>query len=210
MGLKNACFISYAHGEGQLMKRFSEEFNKALGDELEPYMDKKIYIDSQRLLPGYQYNKALACAICESVCMVAVIVPKYFEHDYCVKELATMEAIENDRRTCMTDDALGDRGLIIPVVLRGTGEYIPDKIKNNIHYSDVFVKFDTSFCNISKNRGFMIEIRKIAKLIFDIYNVLKSHEQIANKDCHGFEFPNFNIAEWKQKQITMSPFWGAK
>lgn len=191
------------------MKRFSEEFNKALSDELEPYMDEKIYIDSQRLLPGYQYNSALARAICESVCMVAVIVPKYFEHEYCVKELATMEAIENERRSCMTENVLVYRGLIIPVVLRGTSEYFPDKIIKNIHYSDVFTNFNSSCCRIYKDRYFMVEIRKIAKLIFDIYKVLKNHDSIVYKDCDGFNFAE-DIDKWKPKEVTILPFWGAK
>lgn len=93
MPFKYACFISYPHGQYELMKSFIEQLKKALNNYLEPLLDEEVYIDVDRLEPGYHYNEALAKAICQSICMIVVYSPKYERHSYCLREYQAMECM---------------------------------------------------------------------------------------------------------------------
>jgi hypothetical protein len=65
MPFQHACFISYRHGQQQLMKRFVEDFHDALSSELEPLIDPlRVYRDVLRLEGGDFYNQALARSLC--------------------------------------------------------------------------------------------------------------------------------------------------
>ena len=77
MGFRYACFVSYCHGQHELMKGFIDQLKTALKAELELLMNEELYIDEERLSPGYRYNEELARAICQSVCMIVVYSPKY-------------------------------------------------------------------------------------------------------------------------------------
>ena len=52
MPLRYSCFISYCHGEGELMRRFIEDLTTALKSYLDPFFDEQIYIDEKRLQPA--------------------------------------------------------------------------------------------------------------------------------------------------------------
>lgn len=212
MEIKNACFISYCHGEGPLMMRFVKEFKEALSSSIEPYLDIKAFVDHEKLSPGDRYNDALAQAICESVCMIAIVVPKYFNHDYCLKELEMMKKIEKIRVKKIGQNALNNKGLVIPIILRGEIKNLPDEdMKRHIHCCD-FSKFNTSQPNINKSRLFVSEIEKIAKFIYDVYEELIKHNTIMSFDCARFRFNERDINKIKKPKITapLSPFFGAR
>ena len=209
MGIKNACFISYCHGEGRLMNRFVEEFKEALSSSIEPYLDIKIFIDHERLGPGYRYNDALAQAICESLCMVSIVVPKYFKHDYCLQEVVTMEKIQKIRTKKIGQPALENRGLIIPVVLRGEVENLPEKMKKHIHCCN-FSKFNTSSPKICETGSFVDKIDEIAKYIYELHEIFIKDNSILSFNCERFKFAKVNET-WQPKDTTpLSPFHGAR
>jgi hypothetical protein len=116
---KYACFVSYCHGQYELMTSFIDQLKSALDAYLDPLLDEGVFIDTGRLLPGYKYNETLAQAICQSVCMVVVYSPKYERHDYCVREYEAMVKLEGSRRALLGAAGQG-RGFIIPVILRGS------------------------------------------------------------------------------------------
>src|SRR5215510_8791933 len=91
MPFKYSCFISYCHGKEDLVRTFIEELKKALKRHLDAYLDEGVYIDEERLRGGDLYNEKLAEAICQSVCMIVVYMPKYERHPYCLREYAAME-----------------------------------------------------------------------------------------------------------------------
>ena len=93
-GFKYACFISYSHGEQELVKGFIDQFKAALKAYLEPWMEEEVYVDVDRLKAGFKYNEALAKAICQSVCMVVVYSPVYERRSYCGREYEAMERLE--------------------------------------------------------------------------------------------------------------------
>ena len=52
MPFEHACFISYCHGQ-DIMKNFVEQLQRAIDDELSLHFGYESYMDTQRLLPGY-------------------------------------------------------------------------------------------------------------------------------------------------------------
>lgn len=110
MAFRYACFISYCHGQYDLVKGFIDQLKTALKAELDALMNEELYIDEERLLPGYHYNEELAKAICESVCMVVVYMPKYESHEYCMREFEAMELLERKRDQLLGAAANASRG----------------------------------------------------------------------------------------------------
>ena len=66
MEFKYPCFISYCHGQKELMKGFICQLTRNLNSCMEPYFDEEAYYDKDRLKPGYHYNVELASAICQA------------------------------------------------------------------------------------------------------------------------------------------------
>ncbi len=197
------CFISHVHGKHELVKSFLEELKKALGSYLEPYFEKEPYIDEEGLSPGSRFNERLAEAICRSVCMIVVYVPKYDRHTYCLREYTAMEMLEERRLTLLGAEAARGCGLIIPIILRGEKDDLPEKIRDHIHFCD-FSKFSTASPDISANQEYVEKINKIAKYIYEQFKKFEDAGVDTCTDCHTFELPDEQqIKPWRVK--TTSP-----
>lgn len=116
-----SCFISYRHGQGQIKRRFVEEFHRALSAELELLRNEEVFLDKERLNGGDFYNEALARAIYESATLIVVYQPNYFDlqNPYCAREYRGMRALESRRLALIPHVEDRNHGLIIPIVLRG-------------------------------------------------------------------------------------------
>ena len=191
--IRYACFISYCHGQGKLMSRFITELRDGLRDSIEPYMDLEVFLDSDRLQVGYRYNEALGKAICQSLCMVSVFVPKYLEHDYCRRELQAMQLADRRRRRSLGGAPAGHHGCVIPIVLRGNIGDLPDTIKGHVHCGD-FSRFTTADRHLSYQKSFVTKIDDIAKYVYELYRNV-GHVAI---DCSQFSLPTSKQANrWK-------------
>ncbi|MCK6583971.1 MAG: toll/interleukin-1 receptor domain-containing protein [Anaerolineales bacterium] len=99
-GFKWACFVSYRHGQGDLLKNFINELTKALENRLGLLgMGLKVFVDRERLNPSYSVTPGLAEAICQSVCMIVVYNNGYFDKNnpFCAKEFCAMVELEKKR-----------------------------------------------------------------------------------------------------------------
>src|SRR5689334_9889604 len=122
MPRKNACFISFRHGDQELTRAFVEQLYRGLSNELEAQLgrDAGAFLDEKRLAGGYLFNETLARELCASSCLVMVYTPSYFDekHPYCAREYGAMVRLE-ERRFQHLEPAARQHGLIIPVVFRG-------------------------------------------------------------------------------------------
>lgn len=177
-GFQYACFISYCHGQGELMRRFIDDLKAALYSSIEPYMDQGVYIDEDRLRPGYDFNEALAEALCKSVCMVVVYSPRYDRHPYCHREFRAMEQLERQRYALLGAPQQKHR-LIIPIVVRGA-RFAPPVIKS-IQYCD-FSKYTTAGPSITSHPEYIAEIDRIAGYVYERY---QEFEPLAGDLCTG-------------------------
>ena len=165
---KYSCFLSYRHGQRDIKQRFIKEFHEALSNELELFRNEEVYIDWERLKGGDFYNETLARALYQSVCMVAIYQPNYFdpEHTYCAREYRAMTDLEAERLALFPDAADRNHSLIIPIILRGDGG-VPSEISRRRHLYD-FSKFMLIDSQISKHPLYAPSIRQIAEYIHDM------------------------------------------
>lgn len=186
------------------MKSFIEQLVKALEDYLDPYLDEEVYIDYKRLQPGYEYNEALASAICQSICMIVVYTPKYARHSYCLQEYAAMKEIEKERMELLAERADPGLRLIIPIILKGEIKELPSQIRECRHWCD-FSKFTLANTNISSNPEFIEKIEKIAKCINKHYEAF--HEVNVFNECNKFKLPSKEkIQPWREEPKMPLPF----
>jgi hypothetical protein len=167
MSLRYACFISYRQSVGVTLSELIEQFLTALGGELDPLVGAgRIFRDKEELKPGVFFEEKIAKAIHQSVCMIMVYTPTYFDkhHTYCAREFKTMEKIESERLKLLPKSH-NDNGLIIPVIFRGS-IYFPQEIKIK---RQCFNFEDPSLYHRRMNRHpyYAPKIREIADYIAD-------------------------------------------
>lgn len=195
MAFKYACFISYCHGQHDLIKGFIDQLKTALKGELETLLDEELFIDEERLKPGYEYDEALARAICESVCMIVVYSPRYVRHEYCVREYEAMRRLDERRRQLLGPAAHG-RGFIIPIILRADDEILA-RVRQHRHYAD-FSRFTLATPDMRRNPEYAGEIRKIADVIYEQYQLFRHAASDPCEGCVGFTLPPASdLATWR-------------
>jgi hypothetical protein len=64
MCIKWACFISYPHAQGDLVKNFTKQLKTALENEIGFPKGVGVFMDELRLEPGFNWHQALTNAIC--------------------------------------------------------------------------------------------------------------------------------------------------
>ncbi|HLK57009.1 MAG TPA: toll/interleukin-1 receptor domain-containing protein [Chthonomonadaceae bacterium] len=197
MPLKYGCFISYRTPVGLLEKRFIEDLELGLVSELEPYFgaDLAVWRDKQRLAGGDQLDPNLAAALCQSVCMILVYTPKYFDcaHPYCAREYRAMRMLEKMRLQLVQNQAERLHSLIIPVVVRGK-KVLPAEM-GTLYYD--FESFTLSQPELYKHPNYDVIFKQIAEYIYDRYLALQGVDLMPSP-CESFDLPALDdtIHEW--------------
>ena len=176
---------------------FIEQLATALESSIGPYLDQKVYVDDKRLMPGYNFDEALFKAICQSICMVVVYSPRYEVHIYCLREYTAMERIEMKRKEILGNNASNEVGMIIPIVLWGLQEGLPDKIRKQRHYVD-FSKVSTASMNMKRNSKYVKQIDWIAQIIFWHHQNIRDLGEDALDICDDLRPPSpEEIEPWR-------------
>jgi hypothetical protein len=213
MVFKHAAFISYRAGRGSEVKpgvttemnpyiEAIREFRQHLINELlmllEPEMST-VFLDRDNLVGGEHFDKAMATALCQSVCMILIYTPQYFSkvHPYCTREFCAMEDLER-RRFEKLGAGLDPRyGLIIPVALRYK-DRMPKHIRGRRQCYD-FPFLQKEDGSIQKHPTYLQDVNTIAGYIFERYLALAS---VGDEpcDCAGYELPTEDAAlAWLDK-----------
>ncbi len=192
MAFKYSCFISYCNCESEqqnnLLKNFVTQIKDLLSERIGLLLNESVYIDKERLKPGYRFNEALAEAICRSVCMVVVYVPRYKRSSYCLREYMAMEILQERRFDLIGKNEQHEKGLIIPIILRGEKK-LPGKIKNKIQFCD-FSNFLIADENMGGNVKFLEKIEEIARYIEEIYEYFEKYDVDFCGNCDSFKLPS--------------------
>jgi hypothetical protein len=196
MPFQYSCFMSYRRDLGEMGETFLDELCRAIDNEAKSYFEgEKIFRDSEELAGGDFFDERIASALCCSLCMIVVYVPKYFSpnNTYCAREYMAMERVE-----AMRFAALANRrrthGFIIPIVLRGP-EHLPKSIRQRRHYYD-FSKFSLADPQISRHPEFANAIKELAEHIYSLYRQFGSVKPDLCGGCDSFALPS--EAECKQ------------
>lgn len=193
---QHASFLSYRHGQGDIKRRFIEEFTRGLNNELELLGDESLFVDTKRLQGGDFFDEALARALYLSATMIVLYQPNYFDprHPYCAREYLAMCKLEEPRLALCTQQADREHGLVIPVVLRGPRD-LPVELRSRRHYED-FSEFTLVDQELYKHPEYAPKLRKIASYIKDRCDVLSRYE-VSFDGADQFTFPGDNTArEW--------------
>ena len=199
MSFEYSCFISYCHGQGKWIKQFVKKLEEELVDRLDFYLDQPIFLDDRRLGPGYRFNEAIPDAICKSICMIVVYVPKYKRKEYCLREFAAMQEIEEKRLAVLKGSISRKFGMIIPIILRGDLKSLPSWISNSYQYIDL-TKFATGTDDIFSAAETIQEIESIASTINEIYEVFEQAQADQMGICEEFQLPPLeNVSNMLEK-----------
>ncbi len=123
-------FISYRSSSREWVKEvFLPTFSHFLEEEAGKNVN--IFIDWHEIETGDAWNERLKNGLAFSKCLVSLLLPTYFESNWCKKEFAVFE--HRSRQLGMLSiDSPG--GLILPVVLH-SGRKFPDVV-NSIQFRD--------------------------------------------------------------------------
>lgn len=187
MGFEYGCFVSHVSAEEPLMTEFLASLVTALKSELEPYIDQPVFVDEERMQPGYRFNEALSRALCASACWIVVYVPQYWNRKYCMRELQAMLDLERSRRGILRN-RIDDRvSMIIPIILRGSLDELPAELNKAVHCLR-FNAFTTAEADILRNPSYIAEIAEVSSYIHGIYRL---GEEL-NCDCAEFAIPSLD------------------
>jgi hypothetical protein len=187
MPFKHSCFISYRHTKEYKGRRYTERIVEDLKAELELRVKEEVYRDVERLRGAEFYNEALASALCQSVCMVVLYWPTYFdlEHLFCAREFRAMEELER-RRLALVPAAEQLNGLILILALRGFDQ-IPAEIKGRRlckNFEDFTLK-----PNMRRDPAFQAAVLEIGRYIADRCGVFQD-AGVPATGCDSFRLPS--------------------
>jgi TIR domain len=182
MPFEYSSFISWAHARRPLGNAFVESLHRALSQEIELYAEAPVYLDRERVTTGNRVDPALASAICRSATWVIVFTPRYLKQEFCRREMAAMEMLEQRRREALGRHLRREDGLIIPVIFRGH-----DLIPNQLAARDPLdlSRFSTAYPKIAEDLAYAEEIKRIAAYIARMTEL----EADGAHDCGTFELP---------------------
>ena len=190
MPFEYSCFISYPHGQNNVLVPKVVDFVEGLEREILAVISKSVWVDTRNLPGGSRLDASVGPEMCKSACMILIYTPLYFdaEHDYCMRELKAMHELEEQRMPLLRDKG---KGLIIPIILRGVNEF-PKVLKRRIAYDFTDIAFSNPENKLSVR--FDDQIKKIAEYIIEIYRLLEKASPQLPQDCERFGLPTSEAA----------------
>lgn len=206
MNFKNACFFSYRHRPGKEYANWIDDIHGHLSDQVALYLSTQgVFRDTSRLAGGDLLDPSIAQELCESVCMVMVYVPAYFDDQftYCAREFKAMQALESQRLKKLSASTRS-HGLIIPIVCRGWSAFPGEISRERVAYN--FEPYLLEKDKISKHPKGKLELKRIAEYIYNRVNDLQPIADEACQECPNFNLPSENeIANWVREVKSPKP-----
>src|SRR5579872_5206369 len=110
-GFKHACFISWPSRSGAKVEKLVNKLKKAIMEEAPEYgLPACVFSDSD-IPTGSEWEREMTRALCESIALIAICGPDYYESDWCGREWAGMAMLAAGRL-----GATG--GAILPLVFQ--------------------------------------------------------------------------------------------
>ena len=190
MAFEYCCFISYPHGQENVLVPIVDDFVQGLKREIGALDRRPLWFD-QVLTGGQRIEQAIGAGLCKSVCMIMLYTPLYFdeEHVYCARELKAMQDLEEERLKTLQDKTCG---LIIPVILRGEKRF-PEAMKKGKFYD--FTKYLFNSPSDKLREKYADEIKDIAAYILDRCDSLEAAGQDPTHNCDAYPLPSIEVAK---------------
>lgn len=198
MTFAHSCFISYRHSDRERTRKFIAELVDALDDCTDQTMPIGAFHDKGRLKAGFKFNLAITKALKESVCLIAVLSPEYFQSDYCRREYVGMVEIEAARRK-RTGLPPAEKGLVIPILVWGDDDDVPEEVRNHVHYAKMHYGLTNQRNELKYDPNWAEFLEGIAEQIFSHYKDFSQAKMAKTAvDCCGtFQLPELaQIGHW--------------
>jgi hypothetical protein len=201
MSFKNACFISYRHRDDLGYLNFVQDLTELLKGEVQLNVDgMEVYRDNDRREAGAFFNEALAIELCQSVCMVVVYIPPYFDQTdtYCATECYAMLKLEEIRLSLLGGVAARTDGLVFPIILRGA-KSCPDFFMKHRNVLDL-QSFSLSGRRLKSVAKVADSVRKLGETMAERAKRFRPLGQQACAACSQYSFPDKeDVAQWMNK-----------
>ena len=196
MDLQYSCFISYPHGQENVLVPIVEDFVKGLKTELGTQDRRPVWFD-KTLTAGQRLDPAVGVGLCKSGCMIMIYTPLYFdeEHTYCARELKAMQDLEKERMKFLADKTYS---LIIPVILRGEKGF-PEAMKQTLYYDFTQVAFNSR--SVKVRQKYANDIQKLADYIKARLDSLDKVAALLKHDCDNHCLPTIEVARSFVKEV---------
>ena len=190
MAFEFCCFISYPHGQENVLVPIVNDFVDGLKREIGALDRRPLWFD-QVLTGGRRIDDAIGSGLCKSACMIMLYTPLYFdeEHVYCARELKAMQELEEERLRTLQDKSFG---LIIPVILRGEKRF-PEAMKKGKFYD--FTKFLFNSPSDKIREKYAAQIAEIAAYIIERCDALEAAEKDPAHNCDAYPLPSIEAAK---------------
>jgi hypothetical protein len=197
MAYKYCCFVSYPHGQNDVLVPLIEKFVEALEKEIGAQIRNEIWLDRKLLKGGQILDAKVGSALCKSACMLMFYTPLYFdlEHLYCAQELQAMMDLETKRLQSLQEK---DNSLIIPIILRGEQKFPLNK--NKLYYKFTDIDFNNPVEQIPTK--YAKEIRLIAEYIIERFDELAQVVDAPLDDCNTYSLPSEDEAKAFVESVT--------
>lgn len=191
MSFEYSCFISFPHGQKNVLVPIVKNFVEGLENEIYQLTNKEVWIDQNFLEGGNWLDQTIGPAMCKSACMIIIFTPLYLDKDhvYCARELKAMHELEERRLKLLEDRS---HGLIIPIILSGQ-KYFPRALsESRIYYNFTDIESNNPRHKIQKK--YAKELKKIAAYIYDRCRALERVTGALSHDCNGYCLPSADDA----------------
>lgn len=208
---KHSSFVSYRGGQQKLVDGFVstlvDEMSNIIGNDHLGGQSVSVYKDhpDHRRVSPSAFEEVKAVHLCESACMILAFTPNYFSTSYplCVREYRGMQQLEAERRKYT--DKIPKRGLIVPVILRGS-THLPLELQKRQPFN--FEDFLLADNQISSRPQFSDQVKELANYTLECYQILKDVPIMRN--CEDFPLPllDDSTRQWLDQISAPKPTLG--
>lgn len=189
MAYQHHVFISYKSKSREwLLKVFMPPFQHFLEEEIGSHC--KVFVDWHDIQTGDAWRPRLHQGLAHSHCLIALLLPSYFESDWCTKEFAVFEH-RSRVNGMLSDDDPGS--LIIPVALHAATRF-PDAVKDGFQVNLSLQRFYTTNSKGFRRRkdypDFEHEIKRLAEMVGE------KVKRLPNWD------PRWKETEWIERPVN--------
>lgn len=183
------CFISYARGHHELLKTVEIQLRDAILSELDPHFPEHqcALMDIDGIHGGDNWEKRIAKALCQSVCMIVIYSPRYSRSEPCRREFLAMERIEAERRKILGAKLDNASGLIFPFLFRSE-DTLPKPLLRR-QYIDIS-NVTLASPQLPMDEKFAQKIKALGLQVNRVYEELDKKGLPNEELCDAFELPS--------------------
>jgi len=194
-GFTYAAFISWPHALSERGMEIVEELARSLEDSFRTHIDDgrpRVFFDKDRMKAGYKWADILRRSVCRSVVVIPILVPTYFDSEYCSIEWGIAEALGRRRLP-----AVGGHTAFIPITLVPMEELVPPSEVGSVQFEKDFEDLIVWGDEVKTHPKWRKLIENLRKLIFDQIRIVcanprnwEEEEQLAQQQSGArFSWP---------------------